>query len=354
MTKVNPEELGAVRACLAVALISERYGGESPAAVERFSWDELARTSIRNGIGAEVFSGAKVLGLSDLADRLRKPALRTAMRTMHLARETSDLHRDLNHAGIDNLVLKGAATGLLTRRNFTTRPSSDIDLLVAPADLRHVHQVLLERGHALSSSSPMPDDGSLTSAAFRRLRQEVQYEGGLRPIDLHWQVGFNRMWLPSTEEAFADAVELTFPGGSLRSLHIDKALALAALHWRYERYRGMKSALDVLALSERASMQVPRVAAVQDGVRLARVLAGDSATTTVDARVVRWFLDSQTSVTRSRFAARRRRLFDHFAVAGHPVDAMEVPARALIGPMLRARQRLRRPRAPVDYSIATQ
>lgn len=99
--------------------------------------------------------------------------------TQALAHATRPALVALNDAGIPVLALKGLPLALGYYRNLATRPMSDIDLVVARADLGHALQVLQARGWT-HRGAPLSAPASAHPAVA--LRSPT----GVEDIDLHW------------------------------------------------------------------------------------------------------------------------------------------------------------------------
>ena len=63
----------------------------------------------------------------------------------------------LDKAGIEVILLKGAALAAITHRSFTDRPMADVDMLVDPSHARIAHDLMQRHGWTLDSSGH-PDD----------------------------------------------------------------------------------------------------------------------------------------------------------------------------------------------------
>ena len=71
---------------------------------------------------------------ADSRAHLRQFAMVTALRMSHLEDRMWQTFAALGGAGIDAIILKGAALGLDVYGSFYDRPMSDLDVLVTPPD----------------------------------------------------------------------------------------------------------------------------------------------------------------------------------------------------------------------------
>jgi hypothetical protein len=86
----------------------------------------------------------------------------------------------LHDAGIETMVLKGAALTPLYYRNHGLRPMSDIDILVPSKKAREAINVLIESGWVPASQSPESQIPIAHGTEFKSTSGQI--------IDLHWHV----------------------------------------------------------------------------------------------------------------------------------------------------------------------
>lgn len=89
-------------------------------------------------------SGAEVP--PEVVERLRRQAMVTDFRMMHLSSRLQETVRSLRAHGVPAMLLKGAAIGALVDPTFRARPMNDIDLLVRREDLPRAHAAILAAG----------------------------------------------------------------------------------------------------------------------------------------------------------------------------------------------------------------
>jgi hypothetical protein len=90
-------------------------------------------------------------------DRIGRLALIWTFKLKLLERRLDESLRVLSNAGIDVILLKGAAMVATTYRAFTERPMADIDLLVDSTRAREAHDLMRQKGWVLDSTG-YPDD----------------------------------------------------------------------------------------------------------------------------------------------------------------------------------------------------
>jgi hypothetical protein len=126
----------------------------------------------------------------------------------------------LERAGIAALVLKGAAlAGQLYAPDPDQRVSSDVDILVAPENLRAADRVLRQAG--LARSWPPADPPEAARAMFMQLANVFDYRGPVNGelVELHCRATLNPHALPASfEELRAASVPAETGHGTVRTL----------------------------------------------------------------------------------------------------------------------------------------
>lgn len=122
--------------------------------------------------------------------------------------ETAKVLRALQEAGIETMLLKGAALALEHYRDLGCRSLGDIDLLVRPEQLRDAHELLLASGfRTLGRPRTTLTDAYLSWEKALNLTSEK-----ITKLDLHWRV-LREVRSPDEEEAFwAAAQKITLHG----------------------------------------------------------------------------------------------------------------------------------------------
>lgn len=106
-----------------------------------------------------------------------------AVRAMRLTWELSDIIHELAAQGITAIAYKGPLLAQMLYGDITLRQFTDLDLMVAPADVRRAVEILAARGYRrLLNVRPQHEP--------RFLRQDCEYslvhDDSSRCVDLHW------------------------------------------------------------------------------------------------------------------------------------------------------------------------
>lgn len=199
-------------------------------------WGRLRHLAVHHSLLA--MTGARlqrvIPGLipQTLADEAREDQTRNLALHLAQARHTARLVEMLGEAGVRTVVLKGVPLArMLYPANPEWRYSSDIDLLVDPADVPRADEVLRAADHLRS----WPDTAMtkrLALPVISRFAKDFQYhtESLGHYVELHWRLTLNPHVLDFTfDELHAQSIETDTGFGPVRSL--DGPILLAFLAW---------------------------------------------------------------------------------------------------------------------------
>jgi hypothetical protein len=166
----------------------------------------------------------------------------------------------LRDAGVETLLLKGAALATLYYRDVGARPMEDLDLLVHREDAPRAMDVI--RGEGWTPASARPES--------RLAVWHADYfvdEGG-RSLDLHW----NALWqLADDTELWAGAVPAQLAGVETRALgHADSLLQVCVHGLRWAAVPPIRWVADAVKIVEAAGPELDwdRLVAVARANRL--------------------------------------------------------------------------------------
>ena len=190
----------------------------------------------------------------------------------------------LEAAGIETILLKGAALAVAARRSFTERPMADIDILVDPAHAAEAHQLMRENGWVLDLTGRPEDAWSnhhhlppLGDGNGSGLRLEIHVAP--IPPGHSFELDYHRIKSSARRITF-DGVPVLVPETHLHAIH-------SAIHfaWSHRFESGAMNAFRDLAMLETAAdfswarlVEMARQARAEAccywTARLARSLAG--------------------------------------------------------------------------------
>lgn len=156
----------------------------------------------------------------------------------------------LRDAGVRALAFKGVALAAQAYGDFRARGAGDLDLLVAPDDLERAHRVLGGAGWAPAPGWPTPGP-SWAWRHFVRTGYELLLSGPQSDIDLHWHLVPTRGTFPDFDALWERHQEVSVDGHPTPTLSPYDALAHSAAHAAKDRWRWIRSLLDVHLLASR-------------------------------------------------------------------------------------------------------
>jgi Uncharacterised nucleotidyltransferase len=175
----------------------------------------LADLLLRDSSGAEPFN-------REVLDSIVRQA---AARDLAAARDVSRVFESAGAAGLDLLVLKGAALACTHYAQSHLRPRNDIDLFVRQVDLARAEAVLSALGFARATEA----DAELWTGQRHYAKTAP---GGTSHVDLHWRVVNPQAFanVLGFDEAWPRSVSVPALGPFVRTLSPSDSLLLACLH----------------------------------------------------------------------------------------------------------------------------
>jgi Uncharacterised nucleotidyltransferase len=177
----------------------------------------------------------------------------TAAENRGLFDATRRLLLALRNAGIETLVLKGAALAVAYYRDPGLRPMTDVDVLVPPARAEAAVDVLRSAGWAPKTIGVTP-----ASLEVQHARPFVDVDG--RQCDLHWHTYWEDCRPGADDELWAASIRLDFEGTPTRMLGpADQLLHLCVHGSRPVRWPPLLWIPDVLLLLRAGGVDWPRL-----------------------------------------------------------------------------------------------
>ncbi|MGH2405610.1 MAG: nucleotidyltransferase domain-containing protein, partial [bacterium] len=96
--------------------------------------------------------------------------------------QLAEVLRALHRAGVDPVLLKGAALARFTYADAALRPFGDLDILVRPEHVEAAHHALRGAGYTIAGDRP-----SAVDITWRHARGYADAAGRRIPVDLHWR-----------------------------------------------------------------------------------------------------------------------------------------------------------------------
>jgi len=225
-----------------------------------------------------------------------------------LFRDVSVLLEALRAAGIETMILKGAALALLHYRDLGLRSLGDVDVLVRPSDVRRAVDVLTGLGWE-PARRPLPD---LTDAYLRRRRAINLSSDRIKKLDLHWHV-IDESCRPNGDDGFwSGAIRAAVRGVETRAMNpTDQLLHVCAHEIRWSPVPLPRWIVDVAMIlrSSPESFEGNRLASYARELDLALPVreALQQALPFVESPIVSSLLEAVHGVPSSRGAIREFR-----------------------------------------------
>lgn len=212
---------------LVMALMAMRFGGAAPAMTPAVDGDRFL-DHVRHHRAALWIDagGAADCGLPPATvDRLAQLQSREILRRHVLTTETARLATSFAAAGLEVLVLKGAALSALLHGGSMRRTARDVDLLVRPGDEGAALDVLRGLGYGGHADAVISHPNALELHHPRGMRAElhVRFDDAEQLFPLHGA------------RPFETSVEVTLGGVPVRT----PGLALAVVHAAYHGAKHM-------------------------------------------------------------------------------------------------------------------
>ena len=219
--------------------------GETPVPPEatQDEWRSLLSILNPHGIVPLLYWHVCSLGIKDQLPQDTVQLLRTAFlasvrRNTLAKRQLAEIISAFEGAGINPLVLKGAALAESVYPDPATRPTGDIDLLVLPHHMAGAREVLGATGYRCKA-------GYFDASEDLYCQEEFIPVGAARTrvgVDLHWRVHrfLGVTDRPRTEDLLERAVPVDSSSGTLKTLNTVDSLVHSAFHACLNHNRSMR------------------------------------------------------------------------------------------------------------------
>lgn len=213
-------------------------------------WSRAIREAELHGMAPWLLRQIRNTG-AEVPDEFRRKlsalAFRHADASRIRTRALLEITGQLGRHGIDVLVLKGAALAHLIYDNPALRPMRDIDILVAPGQLKRASAVVSELGYeATNGDAPLPDHHHLPSVSrtMGGLLMSVEIHHDALTRDNIGSIRVGSLTEPAWEFSVGDATLLTLG-------HIDMLRHLCRHILEPSESTKIGSALDIMMYAVR-------------------------------------------------------------------------------------------------------
>lgn len=175
----------------------------------------------------------------------RRRADRSMLAVRHL--ELGRAGEVLSSAAIRWMQVKGSSLALQTTGRTDGRGFGDIDLFIAPDDVRDAVQLLAAAGWEQRGPRAVPDTWGwryMLDTSY-----ELTFDSPGSTLDLHWRLGPTHHAMAGFEDAWSRHVDLDLDGLAVATLSVSDALTHACHHAAKDEWRWMRSLVDVHRLA---------------------------------------------------------------------------------------------------------
>lgn len=227
------------------------FSGREPhlLAPARIDWRSFLRLANFHRVKGLAWKGLQKIGSelpNDLRSVLHDTATGIASNNLQVASESRLLADGFKGAGVPLLFLKGQALGALAYGNSNLKSAIDIDLLIAPDDLKAGAALLREAGYSLTAPTETLDDRLLWR--WHRAWKESVWTKGSTQLDLHTRVADNDRLIPTINVHSPSQLVDVGNGVRLPTLMTDHLLPYLAVHGASSAWFRLKWISDFAAI----------------------------------------------------------------------------------------------------------
>jgi hypothetical protein len=272
VTASLPDDFLLVAACCIWPHSARRTEAIRAVAARPIDWNKVLRVVARQRVAGLVKDGLRGAGIDPppaIAARLAANAGDVARQSLQLASEALSLQAAFDAAVLPAVFVKGSALAMLAYGNLGIKHAWDIDLLVAPADVRRACEVLCEAG--FERTMPPASFADKRFFAWTEFARECVFRHQLRGtfLELHWRLSDNRALLAHVSTSSSTRPVTIAPGQVLRTLQDEDLFAYLCLHGAHHGWSRLKWLADLAAwLSGKSEAEIEALyrKAKSDGV----------------------------------------------------------------------------------------
>ena len=213
-------------------------------------WMRVLRIARRQRVEGLLHAGlasASIALPTDFRAELGVLARDIAAQSLASAAQAGRLQSLLHDAGIENMVLKGAAVEVLAYGALGLKRAWDIDLLVSPDEVERACEVLELAGYQLVEPVRLTRPQFLTWIDLVKECELVHRDSGQR-VELHWRLVDGPVLLPNMSVSSPSQLVAITNGICLRTLARDELFSYLCVHGAMHGWSRLKWLADLAAL----------------------------------------------------------------------------------------------------------
>lgn len=248
-----PPELVLAIACARWPLDERARGEIEHRAGVTLDWKLFLAWIERHGIGPLAYHNLRQVGSplvpSPVLAELAGGYARNVRLVLRQIAEARRIQRTLGAAGIRSILIKGPVLSMTAFGDPALRASRDIDLLVAPAQLREADRLIRDAGYR--RFAPDFDLTPRQHALHERFRCQFGYhsEASGLVLELHWRLTSNARLLRLDEaELWERSQRVSVGGADFRTLPAEDLFLYLCVHGAMHVWFRLKWLADIAAL----------------------------------------------------------------------------------------------------------
>jgi hypothetical protein len=264
------------------------------------TWADVLEAASMHRVVEVLFPHARALGMDDdsvaIMFGMRHQLVAAGLR---LELDTNAVSAMLDAAGIEHLMVKGAALAALMGLAPSGRGAGDVDVWVRAADVQRTEHVLHANGWVRQNPSlPASDDGWRWRLMLSVGNELPQLGTGLSHVDLHWRLTpFAGENIADFATAYARSVRVEAMGESVRTMCPTDALRHLSQHARKDAWPTLRHIVDIVRITRVCDPRdVTAMAACEPNVAVAMAMVA----TLTDQPVPGWEPDARTRALAAR------------------------------------------------------
>lgn len=161
---------------------ADKEVGAEEQALADIEWTALSALAHRNGVAGFVYRNTKNQDIvpEQIEQELQSAYRQTTFRNLDQLAESIKILRLLSANAIKVIPLKGVVASEILFQDLGVYPSSDIDILVHPADLTAVKKILIASGY--SSVEGIQEEDLLIN------HYHLMFQNGRHLLEVHWNL----------------------------------------------------------------------------------------------------------------------------------------------------------------------
>ncbi len=207
-------------------------------------FQKVLKLAVLNQVSPLLYRNRMMLGrvTDEVIEELRGAYLHTLRKNTLHARETLRLIGLLYDAGVQSIPLKGSIASDIILKDPGLYPTSDIDLLVRPAELKKAEEVLLEAGYEKEKGFSEED---LLAGHYHLI-----FNNGTYVVEAHWNL-VRRYFEVPPEFWWEERTETEYGGLRISQLSPERYLLYAIFHLFIHGFRPLKFSVLISELTRR-------------------------------------------------------------------------------------------------------